>query len=90
MKKLKIIVMIVLVAVSSVTFAQKSLKIGHINSNDLLAAMPEKDSIQSKIEAHAKKLSATLDAMKKEYDTKVAEYQSTQDGMSYRLRKKNK
>jgi len=82
MKKLKIIVMIVLVAVSSVTFAQKSLKIGHINSNDLLAAMPEKDSIQSKIEAHAKKLSATLDAMKKEYDTKVAEYQSTQDGMS--------
>ena len=63
-------------------FAQKAPKIGHINSNDLLTAMPERATVQKELEEHANQLRATLDAMRKEYETKVAEFQSKQDVMT--------
>lgn len=83
MKTVKSILLIVLVAlISSTTYAQKAPKIGHINSNDLLAAMPERETIQKQIEDHAAQLTATMDAMRKEYETKVAEFQSKQETMT--------
>lgn len=83
MKPLKSILLIALVTAMSVTtFAQKTVKIGHINSNDLLAAMPERETVQKQIEDHAAQLTSTMDAMRKEYETKVAEFQRTQDVMT--------
>ena len=82
MKKVRILLMLVVMAVSASTFAQKGTKIGHINSNDLLMAMPEKATVQKELEAHANELRVTLDAMRKEYETKVAEFQSKQDVMT--------
>lgn len=63
-------------------FAQKAPKIGHINSNDLLTAMPERATVQKELEEHADQLRTTLDAMRKEYETKVAAFQSKQDVMT--------
>ena len=72
----------VVVAISTTVFAQKSAKIGHINSNDLLSAMPERTAIQKELEDHANQLRATLEAMRKEYETKVNEFQTKQDVMT--------
>lgn len=82
MKTVRIFLMIALFAVSAVSFGQKVMKIGHINSNDLLTAMPERATIQKDIEAHAAQLTATLDAMRKEYETKVTGYQQNEATMS--------
>lgn len=82
MKTLKSILLVVAVTLSTFTFAQKSVKIGHINSNELLAAMPERETVQKQIEDHAAQLTATMDAMRKEYETKVTEFQAKQDVMT--------
>lgn len=87
MKALKITLLMVVVACSTTVFAQKGPKIGHINSNDLLSAMPERNTIQKELEDHANQLRATLDAMRKEYETKVAEFQSKQDVMTDVIKK---
>ena len=36
--------------IASFTFAQSPVKLGHINSQELLQAMPESDSAQAKLE----------------------------------------
>ena len=73
--------MLVVVLSTSVN-AQKSVKVGHINSNDLLTAMPERTAVQKELEDYANQLKITLDAMRKEYETKVAEFQGKQDVMT--------
>ncbi|MCO6500511.1 MAG: OmpH family outer membrane protein [Vicingus serpentipes] len=78
----KAIMVIIAMTMSVAIFAQKSPKIGHINSNDLLTAMPERATVQKELEDHANQLRATLDAMRKEYETKVTEFQSKQDVMT--------
>ena len=83
----KAIMVIIVMTMSIAMFAQKSPKIGHINSNDLLTAMPERATVQKELEAHADQLRATLDAMRKEYETKVTEFQSKQDVMTDIIKK---
>jgi outer membrane protein len=70
------------VALSTAATAQKSAKIGHINSNDLLTSMPERAAVQKDLEEYANQLKATLDVMRKEYETKVGDFQSKQDVMT--------
>ena len=70
------------VVLSTAATAQKTAKIGHINSNELLTAMPERAAVQKDLEAYANELKVTLDVMRKEYDTKVADFQSKQDVMT--------
>ncbi len=82
MKTIKAILLVAVITMSFSAFAQKSVKIGHINSNELLAAMPERETIQKDIEDYAAQLTTTMDAMRKEYESKVAAFQSKQDVMS--------
>jgi len=82
MKIFKIAILIVVVAFSTTVTAQKGAKIGHINSNDLLSAMPERTEVQKDLEEYAGQLKVTLDAMRKEYETKVGEFQAKQDVMT--------
>lgn len=82
MKTLKITLLMLVVALSTTAMAQKGTKVGHINSNDLLTAMPERTAVQKDLEEYANQLKATLDAMSKEYETKVGEFQSKQDVMT--------
>jgi len=51
--------------------AQKTQKIGHINSQELLMAMPESDSAQKKIEQLAKEHENVLEEMTVEYNKKL-------------------
>lgn len=82
MKTLKITLLLLVVALSTTAMAQKGTKVGHINSNDLLTAMPERTAVQKELEEYANQLKVTLDAMRKEYETKVGEFQSKQDVMT--------
>ena len=82
MKRFKITLLMLAVAFSTVAMAQKGPKIGHINSNDLMSAMPERAALETQIKDYASQLTATMDAMRKEYDTKVGDFQSKQESMT--------
>jgi outer membrane protein len=65
---------------------QASLKIGHINSQELYTAMPEMDSAQKKLETVAKQYEETLEQLQVEFNKKYEEYtRLTQDPSSVDL-----
>ncbi len=82
MRTIKITLLMFVVVLSTAATAQKREKIGHINSNELLTAMPERTAVQKDLEEYANQLKATLDVMRKEYETKVGDFQSKQDVMT--------
>ena len=53
---------------------QNTLKIGHINSGLVFAAMPESDSAQKTLERSAKQMPATLEELQVEFNKKYEEY----------------
>jgi outer membrane protein len=74
MKKLIIICILAVAAVG--TYAQK---LGHIDSQLLLGAMPEKDVVEKELQAYASELEGHLNGMKTQYEPKIAEVQSNPD-----------
>ncbi|MGE0561598.1 MAG: OmpH family outer membrane protein [Flavobacteriales bacterium] len=82
MNKIKLTLVMLVVAMSTSVFAQKTTKIGHINSNELLSAMPERTKIQKDLETYANDLRTTLETMRKEYETKIKDFQGKQDVMT--------
>lgn len=71
--KLTIVACLLLVCGNS-AFAQK---LGYINSQELIEAMPERVTALENYETFAKELQNQLEAMGTEYSTKFQEYQST-------------
>lgn len=84
MKKTSIIFIFVLL--TSAAFAQPNLKIGHINSQELLQLMPESDSAQLKLEKAAKDLQDQLEAMQVEFNDKYQTYVKQRDTYSELIR----
>ncbi len=78
----KSIVLIIAVVLSATIFAQTNLKIGHINSQELLQAMPESDSAQAKLDKAIKELQSQLEAMQAEFNNKYQDYVSKKDTYS--------
>jgi outer membrane protein len=64
---------------SSVVFGQK---LGHINSNELLLAMPERTSVEDQIKKYAQELEAQMSAMNKEYQAKIQNYRDKEATMT--------
>jgi len=54
--------------------AQSALKVAHINTQELLAAMPESDSAQVKLQKMAQELQTQLEQMQVEFNKKYKEY----------------
>jgi len=77
MKHLSKILLVLFVLVSSTGFAQ-NLKFGHINSQELISLMPDRDSALVKLEKYATDLDETLQEMKSEFQTKLNTYQQRQ------------
>lgn len=69
--QIKLAVITLLLSVSS-AFAQKY---GHINSNDLLLAMPERKQAEATLQEYAKQLDNQIKTMSGEYEAKVQDYQ---------------
>lgn len=84
MKKLvKLFALITLIVSCSFALqAQTTLKIGYIEFNTLLAAMPGIDSVKIKLQKYQQTLSDQMDAMKSEFENKYLDYQSQAAGMS--------
>lgn len=68
------------------TDAQVKLKIGYIDSNELLMAMPERDSAKVSIENYAKSLEKQLSAMSSEFEKKYKEFTDNQATYSELIR----
>lgn len=80
----KITFLLVLTSIIATTsFAQK---IGHINSNDLLMAMPERATIETEIQNHAKQLENQLLTMQRELETKYQDFQAKESLMTEAIR----
>ncbi len=62
--------------------AQNPVKIGYIDFNTLLAAMPGIDSVKIKLQTYQKTLTDQMDAMKAEFESKYSDYQSQAASMS--------
>lgn len=84
MKKMKNIILLAFTLISMSSFGQK---LGHINSNELLMAMPERNQIEEEIKSYAQELEGQLSAMSKEYQAKVQDYQAKEATMTDAIRK---
>ena len=77
------------ICVSTSTMAQK--KIGHVNLDSILKAMPQSDSARKVGQAYYQQLENTIESMQKELQQKNQEYQQkvaphlTDGGMQYQL-----
>jgi outer membrane protein len=82
-KAFVVIAMITLMVGSSfVSEAQTTPKIGHIDFNTLIQAMPGIDSVKIKLTKYQETLSAQMDQMRAEFENKYYEYQSQAATMS--------
>jgi Outer membrane protein len=73
MKNVTKILALTLVLFATQAFAQNA-KFGHINMQELVALMPERDSAAVKLESYAKELDETLQGMQQEFATKYQTY----------------
>ena len=73
---MKKIVLLALCVLSFGALSQaQNLKFGHINSNELISLMSERDSALIKLMAYENDLQETLEGMGTEYNNKLNEYQ---------------
>ena len=70
--------------ISTSIYAQK---FGYIDTNELLASMPEKSNAETQIQNYAKELEAQLKTMSGEFDSKVADYQAKSATMTEAIKK---
>jgi len=79
MKKMKNILLVFATILSTAVFGQK---LGHLNSNELLMAMPERTNIENQIKKYAQELESQLSAMTNEYQAKVQNFQANEATMT--------
>src|SRR5690606_16664217 len=66
--------------------AQAQIKIGYLNTSELISLMPETKAADSQFNAFAQKLQETLQPMQQDLQTKFAEYQEQQATMADAVR----
>ena len=71
-----------LVAIAPAAMAQKNVKLGHINSSELMQIMPGRDSAQAAFQREVEDLQATLKTMQEELETRYNEYRAKESQMS--------
>lgn len=77
--KLTLMAAFMMIAGTSSSFAQK---FGYLNSQELILMMPERDSVEIKLNALAKELGEQLELIQVEYNNKYAEYQKSASTLS--------
>ena len=73
MKKIGIVVLLTLLTIS--TFAQK---FGHLNAQELISIMPERDKAIEQLQDYAKGLESQLMSMQAEYQSMIEDYQNNE------------
>ncbi len=62
--------------------AQAQVKIAHVNTAEILDAMPDKAKAEKSLEKYYGELQSQLETMAKEYQTKMQDYEANQATMS--------
>jgi len=75
---MKKVLLTLALSLAVVVSTQAQSKFGYLNSNELLAMMPESQSMQEELQTYAKGLESQLTAMQAEYEKKVVEYQQNE------------
>lgn len=81
---LTIIFAVSLLAFTGSTFAQS--KFAHINGQELLQVMPERDSAEVKLNAYGQDLSEQIEELHVEYNNKVNSYMQRRESLSDAIR----
>ncbi len=71
-----------LTTVSSFAIGEVGIKLGYINSQELLSVMPEMTKADGDLKTYAKQYQDQLEAMGKEFEKKGTDYQATEKTMS--------
>ncbi len=82
MKKRIIILLALALFLGANSFAQNKIKLGHIDSMELLKQMPGRDSAQKILENYSKTLEKQVTAMQTELENKYNDYVANQATMS--------
>jgi outer membrane protein len=82
MKNLLKLLVLTLFLFSGTAVNAQNFKFGHINSQELLSIMPERDSAEAIIQKYAMELEGELEIMQVEYRNKVNDYLEKQDNLS--------
>ena len=75
---MKKVLMTLVLSLAVIFSIQAQNKFGYLNSNELLAMMPESQSMQEELQSYAKGLESQLTAMQAEYEKKVVEFQQNE------------
>ncbi len=75
----------VLMLTAGSVFAQ-NLKFAHINGQELLSIMPERDSAELKLQAYGQDLSDQIEELHVEYNNKVQNYMQRRETLSAAIR----
>lgn len=86
MKKTLIAIVACLFAFGGTVMAQKNIKLGHINSNELMQIMPGRDSAQTILQAEVTELEQTLKSMQSEAEQRYNDYVANQSGWTELIR----
>lgn len=86
MKKTLIAIVACLLAFGGTAMAQKTVKLGHINSTDLMQIMPGRDSAQTVLQAELTELEETLKSMQAEAEKRYNDYVANQAGWTELIR----
>lgn len=78
MKKTLIAIAICLVALGGNAMAQKNVKLGHVNAQELLQIIPGRDTVQTILQKEVDELQATLKSMYAEYETRSNDFLQNQ------------
>jgi len=74
MKKINVLFVAVMLFVGATSFVNAQSKVAHINTSDLVEAMPEMKAAQSQLEKLQKTYDTEIKAMSKELQTKMIQY----------------
>ena len=75
-RTIQLLILVIAMSLTGNSFAQKSIKIGHFSSTELIKKMPEGDSAQNCYEKiYGRASIREAESMQKEYQRLVTEYQ---------------
>jgi outer membrane protein len=82
MKNLVKVALVAICILSMGSFANAQQKIGYVNADAIMAAMPESKTISSQMQAYSKTFQDKLVALQTELQTKANDYQKKQASMT--------
>lgn len=81
-KLFKVLSMFAFVFAMSTMVNAQSLKIAHVNTNEVMNAMPEREAAEKSLQDYYGELQNQLATMASEYQSKVTDYQANEASMS--------